>query len=54
MLFEKVSGTVKDEQAVFFVTIGNNAAIRIINFNSRSSVSKEEVDMVLVIDQIGD
>ena len=54
MLFRKASGTVKDEQAVFFVTIGNKAAIRIINFNSRSSVSKEEVDMVLAIDQIGD
>jgi len=54
MLFRKASGTVKDEQAVFFMTIGNNMAIRIINFNSRSSVLKEEVDMVLVIDQIGD
>jgi len=29
-------------------------AIRIVDFNSRSSVSKEEVDMVLVIDQVGD
>jgi len=54
MLFRKASGTIKDEQAVFFVTIDNNTAIRIINFNSRSSVLKEEVDMVLVIDQVGD
>ena len=36
------------------MTIGNNVAIRIINFNSRLSVSKEEVDIVLVIYQIGD
>jgi len=50
MLFRKASGTIKDEQAVFFVTIGNNAAIRIIDFNSRLSVSKEEVNMILAID----
>ena len=54
MLFRKASGTVKNEQAIFFVTIDNNVAIRIIDFNSRSSVSKEEVDMVLAIDQVGD
>jgi len=54
MLFGKTSGTVKDKQAVFFITIGNNMAIRIIDFNSRSSVSKEKVDIVLAIDQIGD
>jgi len=54
MLFRKASGTIKDEQAIFFVTIGNNTAIRIVDFNSRSSVLKEEVDMVLAIDQIED
>ena len=54
MLFRKTSGTVKDKQAVFFMIIGNNIAIRIINFNSRLSVLKEEVDIILVIDQIGD
>jgi len=54
MLFRKASSTIKDKQAVFFVIIGNNAAIRIVDFNSRSSVSKKEVDMVLVIDQVGD
>ena len=32
------------------MTIGNNTAIRIINFNSRLSVSEEEVDIVLAID----
>jgi len=36
------------------MTIGNNVAIRIVDFNSRLSVSKEKVDMVLVIDQVGD
>ena len=36
------------------MTIDNNMAIRIVNFNSRLSVSKEEVDIVLAIDQIGD
>jgi len=36
------------------MTIGNNTAIRIIDFNSRSSVLKEEVDMVLAIDQVED
>jgi len=54
MLFRKASGTIKDEQAILFVTIDNKMAIRIINFNSRLSVSKEEVDIVLVIDQVGD
>jgi len=54
MLFRKASGTVKDEQAVFFMTIGNNTAIRIVDFNSRSSVSKEEVNIVLAINQVGD
>ena len=50
MLFGKVSSTVKDEQAVFFMTIGNNTAIKIVDFNSRLSISKEEMDMVLAID----
>jgi len=36
------------------MTIGNNMAIRIVDFNSRSSVLKEEVDMVLAIYQVGD
>jgi len=36
------------------MTIDNNVAIRIVDFNSRLSVSKEKVDMVLVIDQVGD
>ena len=54
MLFGKASGTIKDEQAIFFMTIGNNMAIRIVDFNSRSSVLKEEVDMVLAIYQVGD
>jgi len=36
------------------MTISNNVAIRIVDFNSRLSVSKEKVDMVLVIDQVGD
>ena len=54
MLFRKASNTIKDEQAIFFVTIGNNMAIRIVDFNNRSSVSKEEVDMVLAIYQVGD
>ena len=53
MLFRKASGTIKDKQAIFFVTIGNNIAIRIVDFNSRSSISKEEVDIVLAIDQVG-
>ena len=50
MLFRKASGTIKDEQAIFFMIIGNNIAIRIVDFNSRSSVLKEKVDMVLAID----
>jgi len=54
MLFRKVSSTIKDEQAIFFMTISNNVTIRIINFNSRSSVLKEKVDMVLAIYQVGD
>jgi len=36
------------------MTIGNNVAIRIIDFNSRSSISKKKVDMVLAIDQVRD
>ena len=32
------------------MTIDNNVIIRTVDFNSRSSVSKEEVDMVLAID----
>jgi len=54
MLFRKASSTVKDEQAVFFMTIGNNMAIRIVDFNSRLSVSKKKVDIVLVINQVRD
>jgi len=54
MLFGKASSTIKDEPAIFFVTIGNNTAIKIIDFNSRSSILKEEVDMVLAIYQVGD
>ena len=49
MLFRKASSIVKYKQAIFFVTIGNNVAIRIVNFNNRLSVLKEEADMVLVI-----
>jgi len=49
MLFRKASSTIKDEQAVFFMTIGNNIAIRIVDFNSRLSVSKEEVNIILAI-----
>ena len=36
------------------MTIGNSVAIRIVDFNSRSSISKEEVVMVLAINQVGD
>ena len=54
MLFGKTSNTIKGEQAIFFVTIGNNMAIRIVDSNSRLSVSKEEVDMILAIDQVRD
>ena len=54
MLFGKASGTIKDKQAIFFMTIGNNAAIRIIDFNSKSSILKKEVNMVLAIYQVED
>jgi len=36
------------------MTIDNNMAIKIVDFNSMLSVSKEEVDMVLAINQVGD
>ena len=50
MLVRKISTTIKDKQAVFFMTISNNIAIGISNFNSRSSVLKRKVNVVFMID----
>jgi len=50
MLVRKVGSTIKDKQAVFFMTISNNITIEISNFNSRSSVFKREVNVVFMID----
>ena len=52
MLVREIGDTIEDEQAIFFMTIANNMTIRIINFNSRMSVSKNKVNIILIVDKV--
>jgi len=53
MLVRETGNTIEDEQAIFFMTIANNMTIRILNFNSRLNVSEKKVNIILIVDKVG-
>jgi len=54
MLVRNIDDIIKDRQAIFLMTIGNNMIIGIINFNRRSSVLGKKANMILIVDKVED